>query len=87
MECRKGCAACCIHIHISSPLPGYPGGKAPEVVCRNLDENRLCRVWGTPDYPRVCREFTPTLEFCGNTYEEARDRLRNLERLTAPDRS
>ena len=31
MECRIGCAACCVVISISSPLPGYPDGKPADM--------------------------------------------------------
>ena len=82
MECRRGCAACCIQISISSPLPGLPEGKPPGLRCINLDENLLCRVWGTDDYPEVCRAFTPTLEMCGENREHAMAYLKELERLT-----
>ena len=84
MECRKGCAACCIHIHISSSFSGYPDGKMPEVSCVHLDENKLCKIWNTSSYPEVCRKFTPSKEFCGNSYEEAKEILQRIEKLTGP---
>jgi hypothetical protein len=36
MECRIGCAACCIALPISSPIPGMPDGKPAGVRCVQL---------------------------------------------------
>jgi hypothetical protein len=85
--CRPGCAACCEAISISSPLPGQPGGKAAGAVCGLLDPHtRFCTIWQSPDYPEVCRRFTPDPQYCGSCREEALERLRNLERQTRPER-
>lgn len=85
MECRIGCAACCIEASISSPLPGLPAGKPAGMACPHLDEEGRCRIWGTPAYPAVCRDFTPTAEICGRNREEALANLRDLEAATAVD--
>lgn len=84
MDCRIGCGACCIAPSISSPLPGMPGGKPEGVRCVNLDEGNKCRVWGTAEYPEVCRDFRPMLEVCGETREDALALIAELERRTRP---
>ena len=81
-KCRKGCAACCIVISISSPLPGMPNGKPAGVPCVNLLENNLCSLYNTPEYPQVCRNFKFDPEFCGKTNKEAYSNLEQLEMLT-----
>ncbi|MBN2811339.1 MAG: YkgJ family cysteine cluster protein [Spirochaetales bacterium] len=81
--CRPGCAACCIYISISSPLPGMPEGKPAGVRCANLDEENRCRIHGQPNYPQVCSNFKPDRETCGDSNEHARDYLTRLEALTS----
>ncbi len=82
--CRPGCAACCIAASISSPLPGMPNGKPAGVPCVNLNEKRLCSVWGTDQYPKVCKEFTAAHWICGDTTEQALTNLRILDHVTRP---
>ena len=82
VECRPGCAACCIVISISSPLPGYPEGKPAGIPCPGLTSDNLCRLWGTDDYPGVCREFRAGPEYCGADNADARRLLAALERAT-----
>lgn len=82
MKCRPGCAACCIHISISSPLPGMPDGKPAGVRCVNLARGNLCTVYGGERYPPVCRNFKPSHEMCGETGEHAEAYLKRLEALT-----
>jgi hypothetical protein len=84
MECRAGCGACCIVISISSPIPGMPGGKPAGVRCSQLTENNLCRLFGKPDRPAVCRSLKPSMDMCGRTDEEAYTILAELERATQP---
>lgn len=86
MTCRPGCAACCIYISISSPIPGMPEGKPAGIRCRNLDGNNLCRIYGTEHYPKVCHDFKPDLEMCGETNEHAKAFLELLEKETSPDK-
>lgn len=83
MMCRPGCAACCIHISISSRIPGMPNGKPAGVPCVNLDRDRLCSIHGTDDYPAVCRNFKPSPEMCGDSNEHAASYLKRLEELTS----
>ena len=83
MKCRPGCGACCIAISISSPLPGMPEGKPAGERCVNLDpETYLCRIWGTEEYPEVCRVFQAAYEFCGSSREEAFERIAEIEKAT-----
>lgn len=84
MECRPGCAACCIRITISSPLPGLPEGKPAGMVCPHLNTAGRCRLWGGPHYPEVCAAFQAGEEFCGLTNEEAHRNLAALEEATKP---
>ncbi len=85
IACRPGCGACCIAPSIAAPLPGMPHGKPAGVRCVNLDENNLCRLWGTADYPDVCRRFTPTPEVCGSDRDQAMVRLTIIETDSRPE--
>lgn len=82
MECRPGCGACCIHISISSRLPGMENGKSAGIKCINLSDDSFCRLYETEQYPSVCRRFRPSVEMCGDTTEDAIKYLKNLEELT-----
>ncbi len=79
MQCRLGCGACCIAPSISSSIPGMPNGKPAGVRCIQLDENNLCKIFGQPDRPKVCAEFTAEAEFCGTTNQQAIQILTELE--------
>jgi hypothetical protein len=85
-QCRKGCAACCIVISISSPLPGMPNGKPAGVPCIHLDEKYCCKLHNEVNYPEVCRNFAFDPEFCGASNSEAFERLSKLEMLTSNER-
>ena len=61
-----------------------PQGKPAGVRCVNLDEDNLCRVWGTAEYPEVCRRFPAMADTCGNDAVEAVRLLARLEEHTAP---
>ena len=84
MECRTGCAACCIAPSISSPLPGMPDGKPAGVPCPQLDEQLRCRLFADPRRPAVCASLQPTLSMCGSNREQALTYLIQLEVSTAP---
>ncbi|MBX3636443.1 MAG: YkgJ family cysteine cluster protein [Rubrivivax sp.] len=84
MNCRPGCAACCIAPSISSPIPGLAGAKPPGVPCPQLDEQLRCRLFGRPERPAVCASLAPSPTMCGATREEALAFLTRLEHLTAP---
>ena len=83
MECRVGCAACCIAPSISSPIPGMPAGKKAGEHCVQLDENLRCRIFGDPRRPAVCGSLQPSAEMCGSDRGQAMHFLTRLERLTA----
>lgn len=85
MECRKGCAACCIAVSISSAIPGMPYGKPAGVRCVQLDENNLCLLFGSDLRPKVCSGLAPSIEMCGGSDEEAFAYLGRLEELTRPE--
>ena len=84
MDCRPGCAACCIAPSISSPLPGLPDGKPAGVACPHLDEALRCRLFGRPERPAVCGSLPPSPEMCGETREHALLFLAHLEHATRP---
>ena len=61
-----------------------PGGKPAGVRCVNLDERNFCRVWGTPEYPPVCRDFHAEPIACGGSTAEALVLLTVMEHETMP---
>lgn len=85
MECRAGCAACCIVISISSPIPGMPQGKPAGVPCVQLTEDGKCKLFGRPERPAVCSSLHASEEMCGAADEEAYKILAELEKLTQPN--
>ena len=85
MECRIGCAACCIAPSISSPIPGMEQGKPAGVRCCQLSEDGRCLIFGTPLRPAVCSSLAPDREMCGTSTEEAMRQLAEWERSTSPD--
>ncbi len=85
MECRAGCAACCIVVSISSPVPGMPKGKPAGVRCAQLTQENKCKLFGKPERPPVCVSLQPTEEMCGTTSEHANSYLAALEEATKPD--
>ncbi|MGM0906363.1 MAG: YkgJ family cysteine cluster protein [Pseudomonadota bacterium] len=82
MKCRIGCGACCIAPSISSPIPGMPNGKPAGVRCVQLDDDNLCRLFGKPERPVVCGEFSADKEICGESREQAIILLTSLEEDT-----
>ncbi|MEW4372194.1 YkgJ family cysteine cluster protein [Paenibacillus kandeliae] len=84
MECRAGCAACCIVISISSPLPGLPEGKPAGMPCPHLTDARRCGLFGKPERPAVCSGLAASLDMCGTTDDYAFAYLEELERITSP---
>lgn len=85
LECRMGCGACCIAPSISSPIPGMPEGKPAGVRCVQLDEENLCKLFGSADRPIVCGEFTAEPGACGTSRTEALTILRIMEQQTSSD--
>ena len=84
MDCRIGCAACCIAPSISSPIPGMPNGKPAGVPCVQLDPDGRCRLFGLPERPQVCVNLRPQPSMCGASREEALATLTVLEDATRP---
>ncbi|MCX9157536.1 YkgJ family cysteine cluster protein [Niveibacterium sp. 24ML] len=85
MDCRPGCAACCIAPSISSPIPGMEGGKPAGVPCIQLDEQLRCKLFGDPRRPAVCGGLQPSAEMCGTDRVHALHYLNRLEALTRHD--
>nr|WP_243888653.1 YkgJ family cysteine cluster protein [Shewanella algae] len=79
VDCLIGCGACCIAPSISSAIPGMPGGKPAGVRCVQLDDNNLCRLFGSSERPDVCNEFSASVDVCGNSNEEALWLIGSLE--------
>jgi Fe-S-cluster containining protein len=79
MQCRDKCGACCIAPAISQPFYGMPQGKPAGVSCIHLDRQMRCMLFGDPRRPKVCSEFTPEIDFCGETREEAIKIMLELE--------
>jgi Fe-S-cluster containining protein len=84
MNCRAGCAACCIAISISSAIPGMPHGKAAGIRCVQLTENGLCKLFTHASRPEVCARLRPSDEMCGATSLHAFQYLAMLEEATTP---
>lgn len=87
MNCRPGCAACCIAPSISTPIPQPDGGvarpKPAGVPCPQLDANLRCALFGLPERPTVCASLRPEPEMCGTDRAHALRYLRQLENATA----
>lgn len=86
MECRIGCAACCIAISISTPIPGMPEGKPAGVRCVQLSDDNRCLIYDDPRRPQACRHFTASPEICGASQADALRFLSALEEQTRPAR-
>lgn len=84
MECRSGCAACCIAPSLSSSLPGLPHGKPAGIPCSHLTSDLRCVLFGQPQRPACCSGLQPSLEMCGHNRQQALTYLSELEQLTAP---
>lgn len=84
MNCRPGCAACCIAPSISSPIPGMPQGKPAGVRCVQLDAAGRCLIFGRPERPAVCSSLMPSPAMCGESAVQAMHWLSELEAQTRP---
>ena len=82
MECRLGCAACCIYPSISSPIPGMPNGKTAGVRCIQLSDDLKCKIFDSPERPSVCGGFKAEKLICGETADEAYSIMATLEGLS-----
>ncbi|MDI1261050.1 YkgJ family cysteine cluster protein [Aquabacterium sp.] len=79
MNCRPGCAACCIAPSISSPMPGLPQGKPAGMPCPHLAADWRCQLFGRPERPAVCGSLQPSAEMCGTDRQHAMRWLTRLE--------
>jgi uncharacterized protein len=86
MNCRIGCAACCIAPSISSPIPGMTHGKPAGVRCIQLSDDNRCCLFGMAERPSVCASLRPSDEMCSNNDAEALERLTLLEQATRPEK-
>jgi hypothetical protein len=84
MNCRAGCAACCVVISISSPIPGSPRGKPAGVRCGQLTADGRCKLFGQATRPAICVRLTPSETMCGRSDEHAHRYLAWLEKVTTP---
>ncbi|HCQ7754035.1 YkgJ family cysteine cluster protein [Citrobacter sp. 50677481] len=84
MECRPDCGACCTAPSISSPIPGMPNGKPANTPCVQLDARLRCKIFDSPQRPKVCAGLQPDAEMCGRSREQAMTYLIELEAMTAP---
>jgi len=80
VQCRTGCGACCIAPSISSALPSMSLGKPAGVRCVQLTVDDRCALFGRSERPRICADFSASVETCGGCREEA---MRNLTWLEA----
>jgi Fe-S-cluster containining protein len=87
MDCRSGCAACCIAPSISTPIPGMPGGKPAGIPCVQLLPDLRCALFGKPERPAVCASLRPSEAMCGSDRDAALAGLAALELATAPART
>ncbi|WP_095497606.1 YkgJ family cysteine cluster protein [Paraferrimonas haliotis] len=82
MDCRLGCGACCIAPSITSPIPGMLNGKAAGVRCVQLSSDNMCKLFGRPERPKVCLDFKPCKDVCGDTQADALRLISYLEGVT-----
>ena len=84
MMCRIGCAACCVAVSITSPIPGMPNGKPAGVRCIQLTGDGRCQLFGDIRRPDFCRGLQPSEDMCGKTDAQAYAYLTRLETATRP---
>lgn len=84
MNCRPGCAACCIVVSITSSIPGMPQGKPAGTRCIQLTHDNRCALFGKAERPKVCVSLQPSCEMCGDSDEHAYAFLKTLEKATKP---
>ena len=81
MQCRTGCAACCIAPSISSPIVGMPEGKPAGVACIQLDDDWRCGLFGDARRPAVCDSLQASVDMCGTVAQGREYAVTYLERL------
>lgn len=60
-----------------------PNGKPANTPCIQLTEDYMCAIFGQPERPQVCSDFTAEQETCGNTRNEALIYIARLEAETS----
>ncbi|TXR53067.1 YkgJ family cysteine cluster protein [Reinekea thalattae] len=83
MECREQCGACCIAPSINKPFYGMPHGKPAGVACIHLDRQMRCQLFADPRRPKVCAQFVPEVDFCGESKEQALVIMLTMEGIEA----
>ncbi|MCB5160582.1 YkgJ family cysteine cluster protein [Marinomonas algarum] len=86
MQCRPHCGACCTAPSISTPIPGMPHGKKAGEPCVQLLADFRCAIFGDPDRPKVCGNFTAEKYVCGDSQKDAIRILSKMEDDTNPIR-
>lgn len=84
MQCREGCGACCIAPSIERGFYGMPDGKPAGVACVHLDSQMRCVLFGDLRRPRLCRDFAPEPALCGESRQQALERIAVLELQSDP---
>ena len=79
MDCRPNCGACCIFLSISLVIPGMPKGKPASVKCTQLDGNLNCRIFNSPDWPKVSSGFNAEKIISGNSSQVAYSIIASLK--------
>lgn len=82
ISCRLHCGACCIAPSISSAIPGMPNGKEAGERCIQLTDDNLCQLFGKPERPKVCADFSAEEWICGTDKEQALAIISHLEAVT-----
>ena len=82
MDFRTAGGACCIYPSISSPIPGMPNGKPAGVRCIQLANDLSCKIFNSPERPKVCAGFKPEKIICGSSAQEAYKIIAELEGIS-----
>jgi hypothetical protein len=59
-------------------------GKPAGMRCIQLTEDNRCRIFDSDLRPAVCSSLCPSIDMCGNSADEAMQRLLEWELLTKP---
>lgn len=59
-----------------------PVGKPAGVRCVHLNEDFRCDLFLDPRRPKICGQFQPELDFCGDSREQALRILTDMEAST-----
>ncbi|MGK0441630.1 MAG: hypothetical protein ACJA0N_001431 [Pseudohongiellaceae bacterium] len=61
-----------------------PKGKPAGVICIQLDEDNLCKLFGLPERPDLCDQFKAHYSVCGDNRDQALHLISVLEVSTQP---